>query len=99
MQLSSNSTNTYGIGLRPCCTQRCQIAFEHTCNVKTTYGVSIVSDVMAGTKETIAIAVKKNLFILRRAPRKVVWTKKRIGKSGGGNRIRENRGAYIPLTL
>jgi hypothetical protein len=58
--------------------------------------VSIVSDVMAGTKETIAIAVKKNLFILRRAPRKkVVWTKKRIEKIGDGNGIRENYGAYI----
>ena len=58
--------------------------------------MSIVSDVTAGTKETIAIAVKKNLFILRRAPRKkVVWTKKRIEKSGDGNGIREDHGAYI----
>jgi hypothetical protein len=58
--------------------------------MQTTHGVSIVSEITAGTKETIAIAVKKNLFILRKAPRKkVVWTKKRIEKSGGGNRIRE----------
>lgn len=38
--------------------------------IQTTYGVLIVSDAMAGTKEMIAIAVKKNLFILRRAPLK-----------------------------